>query len=278
MTRKGSCGAAHNRIYLIIKIDLSQIWKVVDYMWKEEGRKIKELLEQYEDSEIRNSEMQAECKENQFEPSEEFKKAMGQMFEDVPKRIKALRYQKLQSSAAFACAMLARTAMLVVLLVVFTGDLLGKGLLAASVNQIVLVTDTEDARWLTFSISPLQDSDKLKQVSELALEFPYVPAGYRFKSDELLSGQSTRVFRYVKGEENEIAIVVSKLSKYGDTLYEGTKEYSVFQAGAISGIKTRKRNGYIYYTWVQSGCLFTLSTTEDLQEEIGQMIASINIS
>ncbi len=247
-------------------------------MWKEEGRKIKELLEQYEDSEIRNSEMQAERKENQFEPSEEFMEAMGRMFENVPKRIKTLRYQKLQGYAAFACGMLARAAILAVLLIVFTGGLSGNGLLTASVNQIVLITDTEDAAWLTFSVSPLQDPDGLKQVSELVLEFPYIPAGYEFKSEELLPISHGKVFRYEKGEENEIIILISGLSKYGNTIAVGTKEYSVFRAGTIEGIETKMENGYIYYTWVQSDYLFTLSITEDLQEEIGQMIASINIS
>ena len=71
---------------------------------------------------------------------------------------------------------------------------------------------------------------------------------------------------------------ISGLSKYGNTIAVGTKEYSVFQAGTIEGIETKMENGYIYYTWVQSDYLFTLSITEDLQEEIGQMIASINIS
>lgn len=278
MTRKGSCATAHNRISLIKKIDLSRIWKVVDRMWKEEGRKIKELLEQYEDREIRNSEMQAERKENQFEPSKEFKEAMGQMFEHVPKRIKTLRYQKLQSYAAFACAMLARAAILAVLLVVFTSDLLGNGLLTASVNQIVLNTDTEDAEWLTFSVNPLKDPDELKQVSELAFEFPYLPAGYEFKSDELLPRPLTRVFRYAKGAEHEISIVVSKLGKNGHILIVGTKEYSVFQADTIEVTETRLKNGDIFYTWVRSDYLFILRATEDLQEEIGQLIASINIS
>lgn len=247
-------------------------------MCKEEGRKIKELLEQYEDSEIRNSEMQAECKENQFEPSEEFKEAMERMFEDVPRCTKVLWYRKLRSSVAFACAMLSRAAILAVLLLSLTGVLPEKGLLAAPVNQIVLLTeDTENAKQLDFCVHPLQDPDKFKTASELTLEFPYMPEGYEFKLERTFYSERAREIRYAKGEENEIFILARNIGKGMKMAASGAK-YSVFWVDGVAVTKLSMENGYTYYTWVQSGYLFDLGVKGDLQEEIEQIIASINIS
>lgn len=247
------------------------------YMWQGENKKIKELLEQYVEDEIRNSEIMAERKENQFEPSEEFKNAMGQMFEDVPKYMKTLRCRKLQSQVVSACAVLAKTAAIAVLLVIFSGGLSGKRVFTASVNQIM--QNTKNVGCLSFLVDTLRESDELKSVSKLIFEFQYIPDGYELAFDELISKPEVKAFHYVKGADSKFSVYVARLETVGDSFFiMDVQKYSMFQAGTEEVIKIKGKDRRTVYVWVQSGYLFVLSSTEDLQEEMGQIIASINIS
>lgn len=245
-------------------------------MRNEEGRKIKELLEQYEDREIRNSEMQAECEENQFEPSEHFKEAMNQLLENVPRHRRVQWRKKLQGFRVFTCAKFAKSVALAVLLVLFTGEVLGNGILMASVNQIVQNPKKEGETWLTFSVINPKDSNELRPVSELAIEFQYTPDGYEFVSEQSLSGG--RGFHYAKDEENNFIVVISRATDLANNcFYVGTQGYSVFQAGTIPVTKMELETGAIY-VWMQFDYLFMISSTEDFQEEMEELIASIQIS
>lgn len=279
ITDKGSCTTFYGSRYLIGKTNLSHVWEVAEDVRKDENKEIKELLEQYEDSEIRDSEMQAERKENQFEPSKEFEEAMAKLFEDVPKYQKRFRRKRLRKSVAFVCTIAAKAALLVVLLVVFASEVSGNGMLVASVNQIMLASRKEDAVGMVFFINNPKDSDELKSVSKLVIDFQYIPAGYQLISDEVSTKFESRIFRYAKDAENKFLVCISSGVVTEQSAFNvGSQNYSVFQAGAIEVTKIKIDAGVIFYVWMQYDYLFVLSSTEDLQGEVEQLIASIQIS